>query len=73
MKITIRNSKQITSRQNLNSGDVFYYDDRLCIAINTIDYDNDGYTYDSVNLSNGEPIYIGDEEVYRVDYDFIIK
>lgn len=73
MKITIGNSKQITSRQNLNSGDVFYYNDRLYIAINTIDYDDDGYTYDSVNLSNGEPVYIGDEEVYCVDYEFIVK
>lgn len=71
MKITIGNSKQITSRINLNSGDVFYYNNEFYMAICIIDYDNT--YYDSINLSNGEPIYIGYEEVYCVDYEFIVK
>lgn len=71
MKITIGNSKQITGRQNLNSGDIFYYNNEFYMAIYIIDYDNT--YYDSINLSNGEPVYIGYEEVYCVDYEFIIK
>lgn len=71
MKITIGNSKQITSRQNLNSGDIFYYNNEFYMATCIIDYDNT--YYDSINLSNGEPVYIGYEEVYCVDYEFIIK
>lgn len=70
MKITIGNSKQITSRQNLHSGDVFYYNNEFYMVICTTDY---GFIYDSINLSNGQPVYIGDEEVYYVEYEFIIK
>lgn len=74
MKITIGNSKQITSRTNLNSGDIFYYNNEFYIAIYTLAYDDGSYTYyDSINLSNGEPVYIGYEEVYCIDYEFIVK
>lgn len=69
MKIT-GNSKQITNRQNLTSGDVFYYNNEFYMAISAMDY---GFIYDSIKLSNGESVYVGDEEVYCVDYDFIIK
>ena len=73
MKITVKKSKQIVSRQELDSGDVFYYDGCFYMAIDVIELCDQDYTYDSINLLNGKPIYIGDEEVYQIDYEFIVK
>lgn len=70
MKITIGNSKQIIDRSELENGEIFYYEGEYYMAICTTDY---GFIYDSINLSNGKPVYIGDEEVYCIEYEFIIK
>lgn len=73
MRIKFESEKQIINRSNLKSGDVFYYNEGVYMAIDIIDQYDGEYIYDSVNLINGVACYLGDELVYLVDYDFIIK
>ena len=73
MRIKFESGKQIVNRNNLKSGDVFYYNEGVYMAIDIIGQYDEGYTYDSVNLMNGVACYLGDELVYLIDYDFIIK
>lgn len=73
MKITERDTSKIIDRSHIKNGEVFYFEGEYYMAMETLSCFNGEYTYDAINLRSGVCVWIGDEEVYQVDYEFIIK
>lgn len=73
MRITERDTSKIIDRSRLKSGEVFYFEGNYYMATDILSCFDGEYSYDAINLADGVFVYIGDEEVYQVDYDFIIK